>query len=102
MAESKKTTLYDYHVSKGAKMEDFAGFMMPIVYTSIPEEHKAVREKAGMFDVSHMGEVRVKGKDALAYVDHVFANEITSKENGKVVYGMMLYENGTIVDDLLV
>jgi len=102
MAESKKTTLYDYHVAKDAKMEDFAGFMMPIVYTSIPEEHKAVREKAGMFDVSHMGEVRVKGKDALAYVDHVFANEITSKDNGKVVYGMMLYENGTIVDDLLV
>jgi len=102
MAEIKQTSLYEYHVQKGARMEEFAGYMMPIVYTSIPEEHKAVRENVGMFDVSHMGEIIVKGNDALKFVDHVFSNEITSKEAGKVVYGMMLYENGTIVDDLLV
>lgn len=102
MPDVKKTCLYDSHVSLNARMEEFAGYWMPIVYTSIPEEHKAVREKVGMFDVSHMGEILVKGKDALAFVDHVFSNEITSKPNGKVVYGMFLYPNGTIVDDLLV
>jgi aminomethyltransferase len=102
MPEVKKTCLYDSHVRLNARMEEFAGYSMPIVYTSIPEEHKAVREKVGMFDVSHMGEIWVKGKDALAFVDHVFCNEITSKPVGKVVYGMFLYPNGTIVDDLLV
>lgn len=102
MPDVKKTCLYDSHVRLNARMEEFAGYWMPIVYTSIPEEHKAVREKVGMFDVSHMGEILVKGKDALAFVDHVFTNEITSKSVGKVVYGMFLYPNGTIVDDLLV
>ncbi len=102
MADIKVTSLNQYHTSKGARMEEFAGYQMPIVYTSIIEEHKAVRENVGMFDVSHMGEILVKGKDSLKYVDHVFSNEITSKEYGKVVYGMLLYDNGTIVDDLLV
>lgn len=102
MAEIMRTSLHEYHKSHGARLEEFAGYEMPIVYTSIQEEHKAVRENVGMFDVSHMGEILVKGNDALRYVDYVFSNEITSKENGKVVYGMLLYENGTIVDDLLV
>lgn len=102
MSEPKKTCLYESHLALGARMEEFAGYLMPIVYTKIAEEHLAVRTKVGMFDVSHMGEITIKGKDALKYVDHVFSGEITSKPIGKVVYGMLLYENGTIVDDLLV
>lgn len=102
MEDIKKTCLYDEHVKRNAKMEEFAGFLMPIVYDNIKDEHRDVRERVGMFDVSHMGEFIVKGKDATAFVDHVFTNEIVDKENGSVTYGMMLYENGTIVDDLLV
>jgi aminomethyltransferase len=102
MPETKKTCLYESHVELGARMESFAGYWMPIVYESIQKEHLAVREEVGMFDVSHMGEFLIKGKDALRFVDHIFSNEILSKPFGKVVYGFMLYENGTIVDDLLV
>lgn len=102
MENLKETCLLGYHQGKGAKLEAFAGYLMPIVYTSIIEEHNSVRNNVGMFDVSHMGEILVKGKDTCSYVDHVFSNEITSKPDGKVVYGMLLYERGTIVDDLLV
>ncbi len=102
MEELKKTCLFGYHEGKGAKLEAFAGYLMPIVYTSIIDEHNAVRNDVGMFDVSHMGEIVVKGEDASRFVDYVFSNEITSKPIGKVVYGMLLYDNGTIVDDLLV
>ncbi|MCK7486319.1 MAG: glycine cleavage system protein GcvH [Bacillus subtilis] len=101
MDEIRKTCLYDKHVALGAKIEPFAGWLMPIEYTGIIPEHTAVRTKSGMFDVSHMGEIRVKGPDALKYIDYVTTNEITSKPDGKVVYGMMLYPNGTVVDDLL-
>lgn len=102
MSEINKTCLYDYHVELGARMEPFASYSMPIVYTDIQKEHLAVRENVGMFDVSHMGEIIIKGKETLSYIEHVFTNEITSKSNGKVVYGFMCYPNGTIVDDLLV
>jgi len=102
MSEIKQTCLTASHIRLGAKMESFAGFEMPIVYTTIQEEHIAVRERVGMFDVSHMGELLVKGKDARKFVDYIFANEIMTKPYGKVIYGFLLYENGTIVDDLLV
>ncbi len=102
MSEIKVTSLHPFHVELNAKMEEFAGYDMPIVYTTIQEEHLAVRNDVGMFDVSHMGEIEVRGKDALKFVDHIFTNEILSKPFGKVVYGFMLYDNGTIVDDLLV
>ncbi|MBU1144959.1 MAG: glycine cleavage system aminomethyltransferase GcvT [Firmicutes bacterium] len=102
MSEWNKTCLYDFHEELKAKMEPFAGFLMPIVYEGIQQEHLAVRHDVGMFDVSHMGEIIVSGKDAIAFVEYIFSNEITSKPYGKVVYGLMLYENGTIVDDLLV
>ncbi len=102
MEEIKKTCLYEEHVKLNAKIEEFAGFLMPILYTSIKDEHIAVREKVGMFDVSHMGEFVIKGKEATAFVDNIFTNSILDKENGTVTYGMMLYPNGTIVDDLLV
>ena len=97
-----KTCLYDSHVALGAKMSPFAGFMMPIQYSGIIAEHQAVRNRAGMFDVSHMGEIFVSGPDAERYVNHIFTNEIRGYEPGKVLYGMMLYPDGGVVDDLLV
>ena len=98
----KKTCLYDNHVALGAKMSPFAGFMMPIQYSSITEEHNAVRHAVGMFDVSHMGEIFVSGPDAEKFVNHIFTNEIRGFEPGKVLYGMMLHPDGGVVDDLLV
>ena len=97
-----KTCLYDKHVALGALMSPFGGFIMPIQYTNITDEHNAVRQRAGMFDVSHMGEIYVSGPDAEKFVNHVFSNDITGMEDGKILYGMMLYPNGTTVDDLLV
>ncbi|XMB72597.1 glycine cleavage system aminomethyltransferase GcvT [Mycoplasmatota bacterium WC30] len=102
MQKELKTCLYEEHVKLNAKIEEFAGFLMPIVYTNIKTEHNAVRENVGMFDVSHMGEFIIRGKDATKFVNNVFTNTIEKKANGSVTYGMMLYENGTIVDDLLV
>lgn len=98
----KKTCLYDSHVALRAKMSPFAGFMMPIQYSSITEEHNAVRHAVGMFDVSHMGEIFVSGPDAEKFVNHIFTNEIRGFEPGKVLYGMMLHPDGGVVDDLLV
>lgn len=98
----KKTCLYDKHVALGALMQPFGGFIMPIQYTSITEEHNAVRQHCGVFDVSHMGEVTIKGPDAERYVNHIFTNDITNAPVGKIYYGMMCYEDGGTVDDLLV
>lgn len=98
----KKTCLYDKHVALGALMSPFAGFEMPIQYTNITDEHQAVRTACGVFDVSHMGEVSVKGNDAERYVQHIFTNNVKDAPIGKVYYGMMCYEHGGTVDDLLV
>ncbi len=100
--ENKKTCLYDKHVALGALISPFGGFDMPIQYSSIIDEHNAVRQHCGVFDVSHMGEVRIKGKDAEKYVNHIFTNDITGATDGKIFYGMMCYPNGGTVDDLLV
>ena len=100
--KEKRTCLYDKHVALGALMSPFGGFEMPIQYAGIAVEHQAVREKVGLFDVSHMGEVTVRGKDAERYVQHIFTNDIAGAPVGKIYYGMMCYENGGTVDDLLV
>ncbi len=100
--DTKKTCLYDKHVELGALMSPFAGFDMPIQYTNIVDEHQAVRKACGVFDVSHMGEVLVTGPDAERYVNHIFTNDVKDIPNGKILYGMMCYENGGVVDDLLV
>ena len=102
--KEKWTCLHDKHVSLGATMVAFGGFDMPLLYQNagIAPEHYAVREKVGLFDVSHMGEVTVKGKDAERYVNHIFTNDVTDMPTGKILYGMMCYENGGTVDDLLV
>ena len=102
--KEKWTCLHDKHLSLGATMVEFGGFDMPLLYQNagIAPEHYAVREKVGLFDVSHMGEVTVKGKDAERYVNHIFTNDVTGMPIGKILYGMMCYENGGTVDDLLV
>lgn len=100
--ENKKTCLYDKHVALGALISPFGGFDMPIQYSSIIDEHQAVRQHCGVFDVSHMGEVRVSGPDAEKYVNHIFTNDIKDAPQGKIYYGMMCYPNGGTVDDLLV
>ena len=97
-----KTCLYDKHLALGAQMSPFGGFMMPIQYTGIVDEHNAVRNAAGMFDVSHMGEIFVSGPDAEKFIGHIFSNDVRGIPDGKILYGMMLYPNGTVVDDLLV
>ena len=93
--EIKKTCLYDNHVALGALMQPFAGF-------NIIEEHNAVRHKCGVFDVSHMGEVIVKGKEAERYVNHIYTNDVAGASVGQVFYGMMCQEDGGTVDDLLI
>ena len=100
--EIKKTCLHSSHVALGAQMSPFAGFDMPIQYAGITQEHLAVRNKVGMFDVSHMGEIFISGPDAERYVNHIFTNNISGFNPGKILYGMMLYPNGGTVDDLLV
>ena len=97
-----KTCLYQDHVDLGARMSPFAGFIMPIQYSGIIAEHQAVRQKAGMFDVSHMGEIFISGPDAKRFVNHIFTNDVSALEPGKILYGMMLYPDGGVVDDLLV
>ena len=99
--ENKITCLHDRHVALGAHMEPFGGFDMPIQYTTISEEHNAVRNKCGVFDVSHMGEVVVKGKDAEKFVNHIFTNDVKGAAAGDIFYGMMLYPDGGTVDDFL-
>lgn len=100
--EIKKTCLYDKHVAMGAFISPFGGFDMPIHYTDIVDEHLAVRYHCGVFDVSHMGEVLITGKDAERYVNHIFTNDVRGIPVGKILYGMMCYEDGGVVDDLLV
>lgn len=102
-AALKRTPLYDIHVNLGAKIVPFAGYEMPVQYPSgITAEHKAVRESCGMFDVSHMGEVIVRGPDAIRFVNSVTSNDVAALGIGQVQYSTLLRANGTIVDDLLV
>lgn len=102
MEENKKTCLHERHVAQGALMSPFGGFDMPIQYEGIVAEHQAVRTACGVFDVSHMGEVRVTGPQAQEFVNHIFTNDVRPGEPGQCFYGMMLHPEGGVVDDLLV
>lgn len=102
MSVLKRTPLFDEHVSLKGKMVDFSGWEMPIQYSGISDEHLTVRNNVGLFDVSHMGEIFVEGKDALAFVDWLVTNDISKLKEHQIVYSLMCYENGGIVDDLLV
>lgn len=98
----KKTKFYSIHERLGAKIVDFAGFKMPVLYSSIINEHKAVRSSVGVFDVSHMGEIFIRGDKALDFVQHITVNDASVLYDGRVQYSAMLYNEGGIVDDLLV
>lgn len=100
--ENKRTCLYDKHVALGALISPFGGFDMPIQYSNIVEEHNAVRQACGIFDVSHMGEVLVTGPESEKFVNYIFTNDISNTPDGKIFYGMMLHPTGGVVDDLLV
>lgn len=102
MDDLKVTPLHQSHIDLGAKMVPFAGWDMPVQYKGLVPEHEAVRNGVGLFDVSHMGEVDVDGPQALAFVDYLVVGDVKALEVGKVLYSMMCYENGGIVDDLLV
>ena len=102
MGEPRKTALCDRHVALGARMVDFNGWWLPVQYAGILEEHRAVREQAGIFDVSHMGEIRVVGVDAARYMQKLAANNLADLATGKVRYSPLCYENGGTVDDILI
>lgn len=98
----KETYLHDKHVNLGAKMVDFAGWHMPVQYSSIIEEHKTVREAVGLFDVSHMGEVFVTGKDATAFLNKIVPQDIKNLAYEKAVYCQLPNKNGGLIDDLII
>jgi len=98
----KKTKFYSIHEKLGAKIVEFAGFLMPIQYSSIIGEHKAVRNSVGVFDVSHMGQVFVTGEKAVDFIQYITVNDAAKLFPGRVQYSAMLYQDGGIVDDLLV
>ena len=98
----RKTPLYQSHVALGAKMVPFAGFEMPVQYSGVVREHLAVRRQAGLFDVSHMGEIMVSGPKAVDLIQYVFSNDIKRLEIGQAQYGYMPNAKGGIIDDLLV
>ena len=102
MADLSRTPLHDFHVAHGGRMVDFAGWEMPVQYRSIIEEHKAVRSAAGLFDVSHMGEVDVEGAGAQAFLNQLVTNDVFSLYPGRVLYSPMCRPDGGVVDDLLV
>lgn len=100
--EAKKTPLYEEHVKLGGKVVNYAGWFLPVQYEGLISEHEAVRNKAGVFDVSHMGSIGISGKDAKSFLDYLMTNDITKMEDNQVIYTFMCYEDGGVVDDLLV
>ena len=102
MSELRKTPLHDFNVANEARMVDFAGWSMPVQYQSIIDEHKATRSSAGLFDVSHMGEASIEGPQAVAFLDSVLTNDVSSMAIGQAMYSLMCYDHGGVVDDLLV
>lgn len=100
--QGKKTPLFASHQKYGGKIVEFGGWLLPVQYSGIIEEHAAVRTKAGLFDVSHMGEIWVEGRDALAFLQNLVTNDLAGMKNGQIRYSPMCYEDGGTVDDLLI
>lgn len=99
-----QTPLYDeYATYEGVKMVDFGGWELPLHFgTGITAEHHAVRQKAGLFDISHMGECMISGPGATEYLDYLVTNSVSAMEDGQIMYTFMCYPNGTVVDDLII
>jgi aminomethyltransferase len=102
MSELKRTPLRDFHAAHGGRLVDFAGWEMPVQYRGILDEHRAVRRAAGLFDVSHMGEVDVQGPDSGRFLNRLVTNDLSEMYPGRVVYSPMCQPDGGVVDDLLV
>lgn len=102
MSELRKTSLFNAHERHGGKVVDYAGWALPVQFEGITAEHEAVRNAAGLFDVSHMGEVEVKGNEAVDYIQNLVTNDISVLEDNQILYTFMCYPNGGVVDDLLV
>ena len=98
----KKTELYDTHISLGGNMVSFGGFLLPTHYSGINHEHDIVRSKVGLFDVSHMGEFIISGNDALSFLQKITVNDLELLKVGQAQYSAMCYEDGGIIDDLIV
>ncbi len=98
----KKTAFYETHKKMGAKMVEFGGWMMPVSYSGVLKEHRAVREKAGLFDVSHMGEILVEGPEALRFLQHLTCNDVSRMELGQCQYNLLMRPTGGVVDDVIV
>src|ERR1041384_224964 len=98
----KRTPFYDFHVSLGAKMVDFAGWEMPILYRSIVEEHEQTRKSGSLFDVSHMGRLTFSGKDAQAFLNKVLTRNIADQQVGQSRYSLVCNERGGVMDDIIV
>ncbi len=99
---TKKTPLYDEHVRLGGKMVDFAGWLMPVQYSSVIEEHRTVRNAAGLFDVSHMGQIEVRGPDATDCVQYLTTNDVKKLVDYQAQYSIFCNEHGTVIDDIIV
>jgi aminomethyltransferase len=102
MPDLLHTACHDWHVAHGGRMVDFAGWEMPVQYTSIVAEHYAVRRAAGLFDIAHMGRLRFTGADAAKFLDHLITNDVSSLAPGQIKYALVTNENGGILDDVLV
>ena len=98
----KKTPLYETHLELGAKMVEFGGWMMPVQYSGIISEHNAVRESAGIFDVSHMGEIYITGRDAASFANFLVTNDLSTLKPNSVMYSPMCYKDGGCADDVIV
>lgn len=97
-----RTPLYDTHKKLGAKMVNFGGWDMPVSYSGVLKEHEAVRSKAGLFDVSHMGEIRVEGEEAMAFLQYLTCNDLSKAKDGQCQYNILMNEQGGAVDDIIV
>ena len=98
----KRTPLYEQHVALGARLVEFGGWEMPVQYSSILDEHRAVRTHAGLFDVSHMGEFKVEGSDALAFLQHLVPNDVSRLAINQALYTQLCLPDGGTIDDLII
>ncbi|HUG16501.1 MAG TPA: glycine cleavage system aminomethyltransferase GcvT [Thermomicrobiales bacterium] len=98
----QRTSLAERHEKLGAKMVDFAGWYMPVQYSGIMDEHKTVRSTAGLFDLGHMGQVSITGRDALSFLNYVATNDVTRLEPGQAHYSLLCYPDGGVIDDIII
>src|SRR5712691_5776243 len=98
----KRTPLYEQHRALGARLVEFSGWEMPVQYSGIVAEHEAVRTRAGLFDVSHMGEFKVEGPDALAFLQYLVPNDVSRLAIGQALYTQLCLPNGNTIDDMLI